>query len=122
LTVHRPGATIAGAGQSFRNPPTAIRGFPCAVIANARSLVGRGLRAYREAPLSAWERGHRRGVVALPTGSGKTRLALAAMPRDATEHSVSSADTVLLDQWLREIGALYWGAVGYGDGVRRWHP
>src|SRR2546427_12836382 len=30
---------------------------------------------------------------------------------------------VLLDQWLREIGALYRGPVGcYGDGVRRWAP
>jgi superfamily II DNA or RNA helicase len=30
---------------------------------------------------------------------------------------------VLLDQWLREIGALYRGTVGcYGDGVRRWAP
>ena len=39
------------------------------------------LRSYQEAALSAWELGHRRGVVALPTGSGKTRLALAAMHR-----------------------------------------
>ena len=30
---------------------------------------------------------------------------------------------VLLDQWLREIEALYRGPVGcYGDGVRRWAP
>jgi superfamily II DNA or RNA helicase len=30
---------------------------------------------------------------------------------------------VLLDQWLREIGAHYRGPVGcYGDGVRRWAP
>ena len=36
------------------------------------------LRPYQEAALSAWELEHRRGVVALPTGSGKTRLALAA--------------------------------------------
>ena len=37
------------------------------------------LRPYQEAALSAWELGHRRGVLALPTGSGKTRIALAAM-------------------------------------------
>ena len=40
-----------------------------------------GLRPYQQAALSAWELGRRRGVVALPTGSGKTRLALAVMQR-----------------------------------------
>src|SRR6202795_4904864 len=39
------------------------------------------LRSYQEAALSAWELAGRRGLVALPTGSGKTRLALAAMQR-----------------------------------------
>lgn len=39
------------------------------------------LRSYQEAALTAWEFAHRRGVIALPTGSGKTRLALAAMQR-----------------------------------------
>jgi hypothetical protein len=54
---------------------------PLRPIAEAWSDVD--LRPYQEAALSAWELGHRRGVVALPTGSGKTRLALAAMHRRA---------------------------------------
>ncbi|TMQ46967.1 MAG: ATP-dependent helicase, partial [Candidatus Eisenbacteria bacterium] len=37
------------------------------------------LRPYQEAALWAWELAQRRAVVVLPTGSGKTRLALAAM-------------------------------------------
>jgi len=81
------------------------------------------LRPYQEAALSAWELGHRRGVVALPTGSGKTRLALAAMHRTRLSTLCLVPTRVLLDQWLREIGALYQGPVGcYGDGVRRWAP
>jgi superfamily II DNA or RNA helicase len=81
------------------------------------------LRPYQEAALSAWELGHRRGVVALPTGSGKTRLALAAMHRTRLSALCLVPTRVLLDQWLREIGALYRGPVGcYGDGVRRWAP
>ncbi len=81
------------------------------------------LRPYQEAALSAWELGHRRGVVALPTGSGKTRLALAAMHRTRLSALCLVPTRVLLDQWLREIGALYQGPVGcYGDGVRRWAP
>jgi superfamily II DNA or RNA helicase len=81
------------------------------------------LRPYQDAALSAWELGHRRGVVALPTGSGKTRLALAAMHRTGLSALCLVPTRVLLDQWLREIGGVYRGAVGcYGDGVRRLAP
>lgn len=81
------------------------------------------LRPYQEAALSAWELGHRRGVVALPTGSGKTRLALAAMHRTRLSALCLVPTRVLLDQWLREIGGVYRGAVGcYGDGVRQLAP
>jgi len=38
------------------------------------------LRPYQEAALSAWDLAGRRGIVALPTGSGKTRLAIDARP------------------------------------------
>lgn len=70
------------------------------------------LRPYQEAALSAWELGHRRGVVALPTGSGKTRLALAAMHRTRLAALCLVPTRVLLDQWLREIGGVYRSAVG----------
>src|SRR5437870_7520273 len=39
------------------------------------------LRPYQEDALVAWELQHRRGCVALPTGSGKTLVAVAAMAR-----------------------------------------
>jgi superfamily II DNA or RNA helicase len=81
------------------------------------------LRPYQEAALSAWELGHRRGVVALPTGSGKTRLALAAMGRTGLSALCLVPTRVLLDQWLREIRVVYRGAVGcYGDGVQQQAP
>jgi len=81
------------------------------------------LRPYQEAALSAWELGHHRGVVALPTGSGKTRLALAAMHRTQLSALCLVPTRVLLDQWLREIRAVYGCAVGcYGDGVRQLAP
>jgi superfamily II DNA or RNA helicase len=81
------------------------------------------LRAYQEAALSAWESAGRRGLVALPTGSGKTRLALAAMQRTRLSALCLVPTRVLLDQWLREISAVYRGPVGcYGDGVRRVAP
>jgi superfamily II DNA or RNA helicase len=81
------------------------------------------LRPYQEAALSAWELGHHRGVVALPTGSGKTRLALAAMHRTRLSALCLVPTRVLLDQWLREIRAVYGSDVGrYGDGVRQLAP
>ena len=81
------------------------------------------LRPYQEAALSAWELTQRRGVVALPTGSGKTRLALAAMQRTQLSALCLVPTRVLLDQWVREIGTVYRGTTGcYGDGVRRLAP
>src|SRR5262245_18974937 len=81
------------------------------------------LRPYQETALSAWELGRHRGVVALPTGSGTTRLALAAMRRTQLSTLCLVPTRVLLDQWLRETRAVYRGAVGcYGDGVRHLAP
>lgn len=90
-------------------------------MAEAWSEVG--LRAYQEAALAAWELGHRRGVIALPTGSGKTRVALAAIKQTGLGALCLVPTRVLLDQWLREISAVYQGPVGcYGDGERRVAP
>jgi superfamily II DNA or RNA helicase len=84
---------------------------------------GVDLRTYQEAALSAWELAHRRGIVALPTGSGKTRLALAAIQRTELSALCLVPTRVLLEQWSREIGAVYKGKVGcYGDGARRIAP
>lgn len=43
--------------------------------------IGIELRPYQEAALDAWELLGRRGLVILPTGAGKTHVALAAMAR-----------------------------------------
>jgi superfamily II DNA or RNA helicase len=81
------------------------------------------LRAYQEAALSAWELSQHRGVIALPTGSGKTRVALAAANRTRLSALCLVPTRVLLEQWLREIRAVYRGAVGcYGDGTRQLAP
>lgn len=62
------------------------------------------LRPYQEAALSAWALAHRRGIVALPTGSGKTRLAIAAIRRTGLSALCLVPTRVLLDQWTRETG------------------
>lgn len=82
------------------------------------------LRPYQEAALDAWARAGRRGVVVLPTGAGKTRVAIAAIARAAVPALVLVPTRVLLSQWHAELGRLRAGArpIGMlGDGVRDLH-
>lgn len=76
------------------------------------------LRSYQQMALSAWELGDHRGIVVLPTGSGKTRLALAAAQSVAPAAVLCLVPTrVLLHQWLKELAGCYAGELGcWGDG------
>jgi superfamily II DNA or RNA helicase len=77
------------------------------------------LRSYQNAALMAWELAGRRGIAALPTGSGKTRLALAALASVRAPALCLVPTRVLLRQWLDELGRVYGGSVGcLGDGDR----
>jgi superfamily II DNA or RNA helicase len=56
-------------------------------------------------------------VVVLPTGSGKTRVALGAMASTRLPALCLVPTRVLLEQWQREIAAVYPHPVGcHGDG------
>jgi hypothetical protein len=77
------------------------------------------LRPYQDAALWAWELAQRRALIVLPTGSGKTRLALAAMARMGSSVLCLVPTRVLLAQWLNQITHVYAGPVGcYGDGAQ----
>jgi superfamily II DNA or RNA helicase len=81
------------------------------------------LRPYQEAALCAWELADRRGLIVLPTGSGKTRVALAALARTRLRALCLVPTRVLLDQWLTEIGKHYSGPIGcFGDGSHDARP
>jgi superfamily II DNA or RNA helicase len=78
------------------------------------------LRPYQDAALWAWQRAGQRGLVVLPTGAGKTRVALAAMARAGCPSLALVPTRVLLEQWSRELSAVYSGPVGcLGNGERR---
>ncbi|MBI4012033.1 MAG: DEAD/DEAH box helicase [Candidatus Rokubacteria bacterium] len=82
-----------------------------------------GLRDYQAAALCAWELAGRRGLIVLPTGSGKTRIALAAMASTRLPALCLVPTRVLLEQWRREIAAVYPHPVGcHGDGHREVTP
>ena len=81
------------------------------------------LRPYQEAALSAWAMADRRGVTVLPTGSGKTRLAIAAITRLHVPALCLVPTRVLLDQWARAIHECTGFAPGrLGDGEHQVEP
>ena len=80
------------------------------------------LRWYQATALAQWERDHR-GVIALPTGSGKTLVALAAIARLGLAALVIVPTRVLLDQWARALAAVCPHPIGrLGDGDHRILP
>jgi superfamily II DNA or RNA helicase len=74
------------------------------------------LRPYQQTALMTWAH-EQRGLVVLPTGSGKTRLACAAMAMCGVPTLCLVPTRALLHQWREEIALHYRGPVGcLGDG------
>jgi superfamily II DNA or RNA helicase len=79
-------------------------------------------RSYQVEALTAWQQCHGRGVVVLPTGAGKTVVALMAIERLAARTLVVVPTIELLAQWRRALCeqlGLPAGAVGVVGGGRR---
>ena len=96
-------------------------------VSGFRSPTGRfsalSLRPYQRSAIDAWHHAGRRGVVVLPTGSGKTRVALAVVRQTRLPALCLVPTRVLLDQWHRAIRQVYDGPVGrLGDGERDLRP
>ncbi|MFC4358851.1 DEAD/DEAH box helicase [Halobium salinum] len=78
------------------------------------------LRAYQRDALDAWRDAGKRGVLELPTGSGKTVVAIAAMVELGVPTLVVVPTVDLLDQWARELEAEFGVPVGrFGGGEQR---
>jgi superfamily II DNA or RNA helicase len=78
------------------------------------------LRPYQEQAVEAWLAFGRRGIVCLPTGSGKTRVALAALASQRASAVVLCPTRALLAEWERTLARWYAGPIGkVGDGEQR---
>ncbi|MBK7584853.1 MAG: DEAD/DEAH box helicase family protein [Myxococcales bacterium] len=78
------------------------------------------LRPYQKGALLAWTLAERRGLVVLPTGAGKTRVAVAALAELRLPALVVVPTRALLAQWHAELGRVCPEPVGiWGDGERR---
>jgi superfamily II DNA or RNA helicase len=81
------------------------------------------LRPYQRAALLSWELSGRRGTIVLPTGSGKTQVAIAALGSSAARALCLVPTRALLEQWTLALAAVYRGPVGcLGDGRRDLQP
>lgn len=75
------------------------------------------LRPYQQDAVLAWQSCGRRGLVVLPTGAGKTRVAMAAMAECGLRTLVLVPTRVLLEQWQENLAKFYEGPIGLlGDG------
>jgi superfamily II DNA or RNA helicase len=75
------------------------------------------LRPYQQAAAVAWQLSNERGVIALPTGSGKTHVAAALMAQAGLRALCLVPTRALLAQWLAELSRFYSGPIGcLGDG------
>lgn len=84
---------------------------------------GPSLRPYQEQAVAAFETFGRRGVVALPTGSGKTRVACAVIARLGGSALVLVPTRVLMEQWASVLKVQFGDPIGVvGDGMKQVEP
>lgn len=75
------------------------------------------LRWYQREAIAQWIAADRRGVIALPTGAGKTITAIAAIAELGVATLILVPTRVLLDQWARALAAVCAHPIGrLGDG------
>jgi superfamily II DNA or RNA helicase len=80
----------------------------------------RPLRHYQQAALDAWIAGKKRGVVVLPTGAGKSYVALRAMIAAGRSTLVLAPTIELVQQWARDLSERLGIEIGqYGGGEKR---
>ena len=109
-------AALAQAGLEVKADATAW-------IAPAGRFAEVPLRPYQAAALDAWNLAGKRGLLVLPTGAGKTRVACAAIVDMRAPTLCIVPTRVLLHQWLAALRQVYAGGVGIlGDGRRALKP
>ena len=81
------------------------------------------LRPYQEAAVTAWRDAGDRGVIELPTGAGKTVVAVDIIARIGVPTLVIVPTIDLLDQWRRELETEFDVVVGqFGGGEQTQAP
>jgi len=91
---------------------------PCPVFSSAIEL-----RDYQEDALHAWLEAGKRGVIVLPTGAGKTIVALKAISLLSEPTLICVPTLDLIEQWQSQLSEEFKIKVGvYGGGVHELEP
>ncbi len=92
-------------------------------LVDAPSIPFPELRPYQAAAVASWEFAGKRGIIALPTGSGKTRAAIAAISKTHLRTLCLVPTRALMAQWVKILRDTSPGPIGeYGDGRRVEQP
>jgi superfamily II DNA or RNA helicase len=87
------------------------------------TLVHRTPRPYQEEALAAWRKARGRGVVVLPTGAGKTHVAVMAIDQRRRSTLVIAPTLDLVRQWYDLLRATFGGPIGIvGGGTHEVRP
>jgi len=98
----------------------AARGYEELTLAE---LAPRAMRGYQQAALDAWLGARKRGVVVLPTGAGKSYVALRAIIAAGRSALILAPTIDLVQQWVGDLSARLGVAIGqYGGGEKRLLP
>jgi superfamily II DNA or RNA helicase len=112
---HRYAALIAALDEQNIDYTDRVCSFPTLDLSSAYEL-----RAYQQEALDAWRENDDRGVLELPTGSGKTVIGIEAIETLSRPTLVVVPTIDLLDQWRRELQAEFSIPVGQlGGGEQR---
>jgi superfamily II DNA or RNA helicase len=88
--------------------------------ARPRDAGALALRSYQQQALASWTAFGRRGVVVLPTGAGKTRVAIAAVLETGLPTAVLCPTRALAAAWIQELERCLGEPIGLiGDGTRQ---
>jgi superfamily II DNA or RNA helicase len=105
--------------SELRRRGVRLTDLPCPSLTPPSGFRPVELRCYQDAALGAWRERGRRGLVVLPTGSGKTRIALSTIAATRTPSLCLVPTRVLLEQWTAALAAIWDGPIGqFGDGAR----
>lgn len=78
------------------------------------SRIGMEMRPYQKEALAAWRANELRGVVVLPTGAGKTAVAVQAIEKVGRSALVIVPTLALLKQWYSVLQESFGGSVEVG--------
>jgi superfamily II DNA or RNA helicase len=110
LALRRAGIAFADEARAYEELPHG-------------ALVHREPRPYQTEALAAWNKAGGRGVVVLPTGAGKTHLAMMAIDAKRRSTLVVAPTLDLVRQWFDVLKATFGGAIGVvGGGEHRVEP